>query len=119
MPTGPTSPPPDIGPYGRVQTIEVSRHDPAKAYVASCGYQLGDFAPYTYRTNDYGESWTRITTGDNGVPGNHPVRVVREDPAREGLLYLGTEFGMFVSFDDGGSWQPFQLNLPVTPVTGH
>lgn len=109
--------PPGIGPYGRVQTIEVSHHDPAKAYVAILRYQLGDFAPYTYRTDDYGESWTRITTGENGVPGNHPVRVVREDPEREGLLYLGTEFGVFVSFDDGGSWQPFQLNLPVTPVT--
>ena len=109
--------PPGIGPYGRVQTIEVSHHDPAEAYVAILRYQLGDFAPYAYRTNDYGASWTRITTGDNGVPGDHPVRVVREDPEREGLLYLGTEFGIFVSFDDGGSWQPFQLNLPVTPIT--
>lgn len=109
--------PPGIGPYGRVQTIAVSHHDPAKAYVAVLRYQLGDFAPYAYRTNDYGASWTRITTGDNGVPGDHPVRVLREDPEREGLLYLGTEFGVFVSFDDGGSWQPFQLNLPVTPIT--
>ncbi|CAI8013632.1 Dehydrogenase/reductase SDR family member 4 [Geodia barretti] len=92
--------PPGIGPYGRVQTIEVSHHDPAKAYVAILRYQLGDFAPYTYRTEDYGATWTRITTGENG-----------------GLLYLGTEFGMFISFDDGGTWQPFQLNLPVTPVT--
>ena len=109
--------PPGIGPYGRVQTIEVSHHDPAKAYVAILRYQLGDFAPYTYRTEDYGATWTRITTGENGVPGNHPVRVVREDPDREGLLYLGTEFGMFISFDDGGTWQSFQLDLPVTPVT--
>ena len=109
--------PPGTGPHGRVQTIEVSHHDPAKAYVAVLRYQLGDFAPYAYRTEDYGATWTRITTGDNGVPGDHPVRVVREDPGREGLLYLGTEFGMFISFDDGGSWQPFQLNLPVTPVT--
>ncbi|MDE2679421.1 MAG: hypothetical protein OXI76_16100 [Gemmatimonadota bacterium] len=109
--------PPGIGPYGRVQTIEVSHHDPAKAYVAILRYMMGDFSPHTYRTEDYGATWTRITTGENGVPGNHPVRVVREDPDREGLLYLGTEFGMFVSFDDGGSWQPFQLNLPVTPIT--
>ncbi len=109
--------PPGIGPYGRVQTIEVSHHDPAKAYVAILRYQLGDFAPYAYRTNDYGASWTRITTGDNGVPPDHPVRVVREDPEREGLLYLGTEFGAFVSFNDGDSWQPFQLDLPVTPIT--
>ena len=109
--------PPDLGPYGRVQTIEVSHHNPAKAYVAVLRYQLGDFAPYAYRTEDYGENWVRITTGANGVPADQPVRVVREDPEREGLLYLGTEFGMFISFDDGGSWQPFQLNLPVTPVT--
>ena len=109
--------PPGIGPYGRVQTVEVSHHDPAKAYVAILRYQMGDFAPYAYRTEDYGETWTRITTGANGVPDDQPVRVVREDPDREGLLYLGTEFGMFVSFDDGGSWQPFQLNLPVTPIT--
>jgi len=109
--------PPGIGPYGRVQTIEVSHHDAAKAYVAILRYMMGDFTPHTYRTDDYGATWTRITTGDNGVPNNHPVRVVREDPDREGLLYLGTEFGMFVSFDDGGSWQPFQLNLPATPIT--
>ena len=109
--------PPGIGPYGRVQTIEVSHHDPAKAYVAILRYMMGDLSPHTYRTDDYGATWTRITTGENGVPANHPVRVVREDPDREGLLYLGTEFGMFISFDDGGSWQPFQLNLPVTPVS--
>jgi len=109
--------PPGIGPYGRVQTIEVSHHNAAKAYVAILRYMMGDFTPHTYRTDDYGATWTRITTGDNGVPNHHPVRVVREDPDREGLLYLGTEFGMFVSFDDGGSWQPFQLNLPATPIT--
>ncbi len=109
--------PPGIGPYGRVQTIEVSHHDPAKAYVAILRYMLGDFTPHTYRTENYGATWTRITTGDNGVPNNHPVRVVREDPDREGLLYLGTEFGMFISFDDGGSWQSFQRNLPATPIT--
>ena len=109
--------PSGIGPHGRVQTIETSAHDPAKAYVAILRYQLGDFAPYAFRTEDYGATWTRITTGANGVPANHPVRVVREDPAREGLLYLGTEFGMWISFDDGTQWQPFQRNLPATPVT--
>jgi photosystem II stability/assembly factor-like uncharacterized protein len=109
--------PPDLGPYGRVQNIEVSPHDPAKAYVAVLRYQLGDFEPHAYRTTDYGRTWTRITTGDNGIPEDHPVRVVREDPVREGLLYAGTEFGMFLSFDDGSHWQSFQLNLPVTPVT--
>ena len=109
--------PPGLGPYGRVQTIEVSPHQPAKAYVSILRYQLGDFEPHVYRTEDYGESWTRITTGTNGIPSDHPVRVVREDPDRAGLLYAGTEFGMFVSFDDGAHWQSLQLNLPVTPVT--
>jgi hypothetical protein len=109
--------PPELGPYGRVQTIEVSPHNPAKAYAAVLRYQLGDFEPYAFKTEDYGETWTRITTGENGIPNDHPVRVVREDPDREGLLYAGTEFGMFISFDDGESWQPFQLNLPVTPIT--
>ena len=109
--------PPELGPYGRVQNIEVSPHDPAKAYAAILRYQLGDFTPHAYRTTDYGETWTRLTDGTNGVPNDHPVRVVREDPAREGLLYLGTEWGMFVSFDGGATWEPFQQNLPVTPIT--
>jgi len=80
-------------------------------------YQLGDFQPYIYRTDDYGKTWTRLTTGSNGLPADQPTRVVREDPSRQGLLYAGTEFGMFVSFDNGARWQPFQLNLPATPVT--
>lgn len=105
---------PEMGPYGRVQTIEVSPHNPAKAYASILRYQLGDFAPYAFRTEDYGESWTPIV---NGIPDDHPVRVVREDPDREGLLYAGTEFGVYVSFDDGENWQPFQRNLPVTPIT--
>ncbi len=109
--------PPDLGPYGRVQTIDVSPHDPAKAYASVLRYLLGDFEPHVYRTENYGETWTRITTGDNGIPNDHPVHVVREDPDREGLLYAGTEFGMFISFDDGEHWQSFQLNLPATPVT--
>jgi photosystem II stability/assembly factor-like uncharacterized protein len=109
--------PEGIGPHGRVQNIEVSPHRPAKAYAAILRYQLGDFEPHAYRTEDYGATWTRITTGANGIPVDYPVRVVREDPDREGLLYAGTEFGMFVSFDDGGHWQRLQLDLPVTPVT--
>jgi photosystem II stability/assembly factor-like uncharacterized protein len=109
--------PDGLGPYGRVQTLEVSPHRPAKAYASILRYQLGDFAPHVYKTENYGGSWTRITTGENGIPEDHPVRVVREDPEREGLLYAGTEFGMFVSFDDGAHWQSLQLNLPVTPVT--
>ena len=106
--------PPGLGPNGRVQTIEVSPHDPAKAYASILRYQVGDFAPYAYKTEDYGVTWTLIT---NGIPDDEPVRVVREDPDREGLLYMGTEFGMFISFDDGANWQPFQLNLPHTPIT--
>lgn len=109
--------PSDLPPGGRVQSIEPSPHQAGKAYIAVYRYLLGDWEPYIYRTTDYGESWTRLTSGDNGIPADHPTRVVREDPDREGLLYAGTEFGMFVSFDDGATWQPFQQNLPVTPVT--
>jgi photosystem II stability/assembly factor-like uncharacterized protein len=109
--------PPGLGPYGRVQQIEVSPHRPASAYACILRYQLGDFAPYVFKTEDYGKTWSLITTGTNGIPGDHPVRVVREDPDREGLLYAGTEFGMFISFDGGKRWQSFQLNLPATPVT--
>jgi photosystem II stability/assembly factor-like uncharacterized protein len=109
--------PADLPPGGRVQIIDPSPHDPAKAYVAVYRYLLGDWQPYIYRTTNYGESWTRLTTGDNGIPNDYPTRVIREDPDREGLLYAGTEFGMFISFDDGAHWQRFQLNLPVTPVT--
>ncbi len=109
--------PPDLPTGGRVQNIDPSPHDPARAYLAVYRYLLGDWEPYAYRTTDYGRSWTRLTTGENGIPRDYPVRVVREDPDRAGLLYAGTEFGVFVSFDDGASWQAFQLNLPVTPVT--
>ena len=109
--------PKDLPPGGRVQTVEPSPHRPEKAYVAVYRYLLNDWHPYIYRTDDYGRTWTRLTTGRNGIPEDFPTRVVREDPDREGLLYAGTEFGMFVSFDDGLHWQSFQLNLPVTPVT--
>ncbi len=109
--------PPDLPPGGRVQTIEPSPHKPNKAYFATYRYLLGDWEPYIYRTEDYGKNWTRLTTGENGIPADSPTRVIREDPDREGLLYAGTEFGMYISFDDGAHWQPFQLNLPATPVT--
>ncbi|NIR41072.1 MAG: hypothetical protein GWN79_25045, partial [Actinobacteria bacterium] len=109
--------PEGLGPHGRVQNIEVSPHDPGTAYAAILRYQLGDFAPYAYKTTDYGSTWELLTPGDNGIPADYPVRVVREDPERQGLLYAGTEFGMFVSFDDGANWQSLQLNLPVTPVS--
>ncbi|MBP7570559.1 MAG: hypothetical protein KBA95_10920 [Acidobacteria bacterium] len=109
--------PPGLPPGGRVQNIEVSPHRRGSAYVAVYRYLLDDWQPYIYRTDDYGATWTRLTDGKNGIPADYPTRVVREDPDREGLLYAGTEFGLFVSFDNGGSWQGFQLNLPVTPVT--
>jgi photosystem II stability/assembly factor-like uncharacterized protein len=102
---------------GRVNTVEPSSHDQAKAYIAVLRYQLGDSKPYIYKTTDFGKSWELITTGSNGIGIDIPVRVVREDPVRAGLLYAGTEEGVFISFDDGKSWKSFQQNLPVTPVT--
>ena len=110
--------PPDMPAEGRINDIAVSPHTPGKVYVAGYRYLLDDWRPYLYRTNDYGETWTLLTPGDNGVAEDNPTRVVREDPDREGLVYLGTERGMFVSFDDGASWESFQLDLPVTPITG-
>ncbi|HEY2064739.1 MAG TPA: hypothetical protein VGG84_02195, partial [Gemmatimonadaceae bacterium] len=109
--------PKDLPPGGRVQNIEPSPTRPGAAYIAVLRYLLGDFQPYIYKTEDYGKSWTRLTTGTNGIPADAPTRVVREDPDRPGLLYAGTEFGMYLSFDDGAHWRPLQLNLPVTPVT--
>lgn len=103
--------------WGTVNVIALSPHAPGKAYAAVHRYRLDDFQPYLFRTNDYGKSWQLLTDGQNGIPADHFVRAVAEDPAREGLLYVGTEFGMYVSFDDGKSFQPFQLNLPVTPIT--
>lgn len=109
--------PEGMPPEGRIETVEPSSHDPGRAYVAGYRYLLDDWEPYIYRTTDFGETWTRLTDGQNGIPADHPTRVVREDPEQEGLLYAGTEFGMFVSFDDGARWQPLQLDLPVTPIT--
>lgn len=101
----------------RVQNIEPSPHRRGSAYYAVLCYLLGDFKPYLWRTDDYGASWTLLSGGTNGIAANEPTRVVREDPKREGLLYAGTEFGMYVSFDNGARWRSFQLNLPATPVT--
>ncbi len=109
--------PKDLPPGGRVQNIEASPRRPGTAYVAIYRFLLGDFAPYLYRTDDYGRSWTKLTSGSNGIAADEPTRVIREDPDRAGLLYAGTEFGMHISFDNGAHWQPFQMNLPVTPVT--
>ena len=98
----------------QVNSIDVSPHDKGTAYVAATMYKWDDFRPYLYKTNDYGKTWTRI---DSGIPANAFTRVIREDPTRRGLLYAGTETGLYVSFDDGGHWQPLQLNLPVVPIT--
>jgi len=108
--------PKDLPPGGRVAFIETSPHRKGSAYYAVYRYLLGDFEPYIYKTEDYGKTWRRLTDGKNGIPADWPTRVVREDPDREGLLYAGTEFGMFISFDNGTHWQPFQLNMPNVPI---
>ena len=109
--------PKDLPPGGRVQFIEASPHRKGSAYFAVYRWLLGDYQPYIYRTDDYGQTWTRLTDENNGIPADWPTRVVREDPDREGLLYAGTEFGMFISFDNGKHWQSFQLNLPNVPIS--
>ncbi len=101
-------------PEGIINSIEVSPHDPATAYIAVMRYKFLDLSPYIYKTNNYGASWTKIT---NGITDPHTfVRVVREDPKRKGLLYAGTETGLYISYDDGQNWQSFQLNLPVVAI---
>ncbi|MEE4216344.1 MAG: hypothetical protein V2I48_01945 [Xanthomonadales bacterium] len=97
-----------------INAIEISPHGPGTAYLAVTAYKLNDFAPYIYKTENYGKRWKRI---DKGLPEDTFVRVVREDPDRQGLLYAGTESGMFVSFDDGDNWHSLALNLPPVPIT--
>ncbi|MEM1407380.1 MAG: hypothetical protein AAGG59_11435, partial [Bacteroidota bacterium] len=109
--------PKKLPPGGRVDAVEPSPHNPAKAYIAVLRYQLGDTKPYIYKTTDYGKTWELLTSGANGIAGDVPARVIREHPEKEGLLFAGTERGVFVSFDDGKQWRSFQQNLPVTPVT--
>jgi len=105
--------PPDLPAWALISIIEPSPHDPATVYVAATCYKLNDYAPYLYKTNDYGATWTRIT---NGIPETEYTRVIREDPERRGLLFCGTETGIYISFDDGVNWQRFETNLPVTPI---
>jgi photosystem II stability/assembly factor-like uncharacterized protein len=102
---------------GRVESVEPSHFDAATAYVAVDRHLLGDPTPYLYKTSNYGETWQLLSTETNGIPKDHTARVLREDPERKGLLYTGTEYGVFVSFNDGASWVSFQQNLPVTPIT--
>jgi photosystem II stability/assembly factor-like uncharacterized protein len=99
--------------WSLVSVIEASPHDPACAYLAANRYKLDDFAPYLFKTSDFGSTWTRITSG---LPDNVFCRAIREDPTRRGLLYVGTETGLHVSFDDGGTWQALKGNLPVVPI---
>ncbi|MFL2603573.1 MAG: WD40/YVTN/BNR-like repeat-containing protein [Flavobacteriaceae bacterium] len=97
-----------------INSIEPSPFDPAVCYVAGTLYKTGDFKPYLYKTSDYGKTWSLIT---NGIKSEHFSRVLRADPERKGILYTGTESGMYISFDDGNSWNSFQLNLPIVPIT--
>jgi photosystem II stability/assembly factor-like uncharacterized protein len=105
--------PAELPEWALISIIEPSPHDPATAYVAATRYKWDDFQPYLYKTNDYGATWTKITTG---IAENDFTRVIREDPVRRGLLYAGTETGVHVSFDDGAHWQSLRLNLPVVPI---
>jgi photosystem II stability/assembly factor-like uncharacterized protein len=96
-----------------INAIEISPFDKGTAYIATTRYKFNDHTPGLYKTTDYGATWTRI---DNGIPRNAFTRVVREDDVRRDLLFAGTELGVFISFNGGRDWQPFQLNLPVTPI---
>ncbi|MBU2526584.1 MAG: glycosyl hydrolase [Bacteroidetes bacterium] len=97
-----------------INSVEPSVFDAGTCYVAGTRYKLGDFEPYLYKTTDFGKTWTLIT---NGIPKEHFTRVVREDPKQKGLLYAGTENGMYISYDDGANWESFQRNLPIVPIT--
>jgi hypothetical protein len=97
----------------QINSIEASPFDPATAYFAGTLYKFDDYRPYLYKTSDYGKTWTQI---NNGIPAGAFTRVVREDPNKKGLLYAGTETGIYVSFNDGAKWQSLQLNLPISPI---
>ncbi|HET7700182.1 MAG TPA: glycosyl hydrolase, partial [Candidatus Limnocylindria bacterium] len=105
--------PPGVRAWSLVSIIEASPHDAGTAYVATTRYKLDDFAPYLWKTTDYGRTWKKITAG---IPDGDFTRVIREDPERRGLLYAGTETGVYVSFDDGARWQRLGGNLPVVPI---
>ncbi len=106
--------PKDMPEWIQINSIEASPHDAASAYFAGTMYKSDDFRPYLYKTNDYGKTWKKIV---NGIPETAFTRVIREDPNRRGLLYAGTETGLYLSFNDGETWQSLQLNLPVVPIT--
>jgi photosystem II stability/assembly factor-like uncharacterized protein len=106
--------PPDLPEWMQINSIEASPHDANKAYFAGTRYKSDDFRPYLYRTTDGGKTWKKIV---NGIPDDAFTRVIREDPNRPGLLFAGTETGLYLSFDDGEKWQSAQFNLPVVPIT--
>lgn len=105
--------PDGIPDFTMVSIIEPSSHDPGTVYFAGTRYKLDDLTPYLYKTTDYGENWSLIT---DGIPADDFTRVIREDPVRPGLLYAGTETGLYLSYDDGGSWRRWESNFPVVPV---
>jgi len=109
--------PEDMPTEGTVNAIDLSHHKEGRAYLAVYKYREADNNPYIFRTENYGQDWELLTDGENGIPSDHFVRVVREDPENENILYAGTEFGMYISFDRGEHWQSFQQNLPKTPIT--
>lgn len=106
--------PPSAPQWTMINSIEADPHSEGGAYVAATSYKWGDFKPYLFKTKDYGKTWTKIT---KGIANEHFTRVLRADPVRPGILYAGTETGMYISFDDGANWQTFQLNLPIVPIT--
>jgi hypothetical protein len=105
--------PKEMPEWSRVSQVEASPHDAGTAYIAVDRHQGDDLRPYIYKTSDYGKTWTKLT---NGIPATAFVRAVREDPKKRGLLYAGTENGIFVSFNDGADWRSLRLNLPTTPI---
>ena len=108
------TPPSSMSPkLNMINCIDPSPFQKGTVYVAATSYKFGDYTPYLYKTSDYGKSWKLIT---KGIKNSHYTRAIRSDKTREGLLYAGTEWGMYVSFDDGNSWSPFQLNLPITSI---
>ncbi len=106
--------PPNIPEWLMINSIEADPFNEGGAYLAATLYKAGDFNPYLFKTKDYGKTWTKIT---NGIEAEHFTRVIRADPEKQGVLYAGTETGMYISFDDGANWQSFQLNLPIVPIT--
>ncbi len=109
--------PPGLPKEATINAIDLSAHGPGRALLTAYRYRQQDYRPLVYLTNDYGANWTALTNGKNGIPKDHFVRVVREAPFRKGLLFAGTEYGMYWSWNTGASWQLFQQNLPRTPIT--